>query len=136
MVGKIVNKKANDILAQEEVKANDMRQTLGYKQQAQQFMEERGMSETEFLSFVDDAKERLDGKLSLDDMYQLVNQKEVNQKVASNTKNDMLKQMKGVRNMPTSQANVNNAGEGKKSGHDKMFEALLDFDSGVDNMFG
>ena len=69
-------------------------------------------------------------------MYHLVNRHKVNQNVAANTKQDMLKQMKGVRNMPTSQANVNNAGTGYKSTHDKMFEALLDFDSGVDNMFG
>ena len=69
-------------------------------------------------------------------MYHLVNRDEVNAKVATNTKEDMLKQMKGVRNMPTSQASVNNAGESKKSTDDKMFEALIDFDSGVDNMFG
>ena len=69
-------------------------------------------------------------------MYHLVNRDEVNTKVAANTKADMLNQMKGVRNMPTSQASVNNAGTSNKSTHDKMFEALLDFDSGVDNMFG
>ena len=37
----------------------------------------------------------------------------------------MLKQMKGVRNMPTSQANVNNASEGKKDDNDKMFDSLF-----------
>ena len=136
MVDKVVNKRANEILQQEEVKATEVRQTLNYQEQAKKFMEERGMNEEEFLSFVDQAKEKMGNSLSLNDMYHLVNRDEVNKNVATNTKEDMLKQMKGVRNMPTSQANVNNAGTADKSTHDKMFEALLDFDSGVDNMFG
>ena len=35
-------------------------------------MEERGMSEDEFLGFVDKAKEKMGNSLSLDDMYHLV----------------------------------------------------------------
>jgi len=136
MVGNVVNKKANQILATEEQKAVETRQKIQYQQQAGDFMQERGMNEEEFLSFVDQAKEKMGNSLSLNDMYHLVNRDEVNKNVATNTKEDMLKQMKGVRNMPTSQANVNNAGTADKSTHDKMFEALLDFDSGVDNMFG
>ena len=136
MVNKVVDKKANSILAQEEVKAQEMRTNIEYHNEAKKFMEERGMKEDEFLAFVDEAKGKISGKLSLDDMYHLVNRDKVNQNVAANTKQDMLKQMKGVRNMPTSQAGINNAGEEKKTTSDKMFEALMDFDSGVDNMFG
>tara|TARA_R100000458_G_scaffold53768_1_gene56325 strand:- start:211 stop:1128 length:918 start_codon:yes stop_codon:yes gene_type:complete len=136
MVNKVVNKRANQILQQEEEKATEMKKAIDYQNQAKTFMEERGMNEEEFLSFVDQAKEKMGNSLSLDDMYHLVNRDEVNSKVAANTKADMLNQMKGVRNMPTSQANVNNAGTSNKSAGDKMFEALLDFDSGVDNMFG
>ena len=136
MVDKVVNKRANEILQQEEQKAQQVKQNIDYQNKAKQFMEERGMNEEEFLGFVEQAKEKMDNKLSLEDMYHLVNRDEVNAKVATNTKEDMLKQMKGVRSMPTSQASVNNAGESKKSSDDKMFEALIDFDSGVDNMFG
>ena len=136
MVDKVVNKRANEILQQEEQKAQQVKQNIDYQNKAKQFMEERGMNEDEFLGFVEQAKEKMNNKLSLEDMYHLVNRDEVNAKVATNTKEDMLKQMKGVRNMPTSQASVNNAGESKKSTDDKMFEALIDFDSGVDNMFG
>ena len=136
MVDKVVNKKANQILKEQEIEAQQMRQKIEYKNQATQFMQERGMSEKEFLSFVEEAKGKMNGSLSLDDMYYLVNKDKVSQNVASNTKEDMLKQMKGVRNMPTSQAGINNAGEGKKSTSDSMFDALMDFDSGVDNMFG
>lgn len=136
MVDKVVNKRANEILQQEEQKAVEVKQNIDYQNKAKTFMEERGMNEEEFLSFVDQAKEKMSNRLSLEDMYHLVNRDEVNAKVATNTKEDMLKQMKGVRNMPTSQANVNNAGESKKSTNDTMFDALVDFDSGVDNMFG
>ena len=136
MVDKVVNKRANEILQQEEQKAQQVKQNIDYQNKAKQFMEERGMNEDEFLGFVEQAKEKMSNRLSLEDMYHLVNRDEVNAKVATNTKEDMLKQMKGVRSMPTSQASVNNAGESKKSTDDKMFEALIDFDSGVDNMFG
>ncbi len=136
MVDKVVNKKASQILSEEQKKANDMRESLNHKKEAEKFMEERGMNEDEFHKFVNEARERLEDTLSLEDMYHLVNRDKVNKNVATSTKEDMLKQMKGVRDMPTSQAGVNNAGTSKKSTHDKMFEALLDFDSGVDNMFG
>tara|TARA_Y100001938_G_scaffold150084_1_gene239538 strand:- start:1298 stop:2224 length:927 start_codon:yes stop_codon:yes gene_type:complete len=136
MVNKVVNKKAGEILQQEEAKATETRQNIEYQNQAKQFMEERGMNQEEFLAFVDEAQGKIKGSLSLDDMYHLVNRDKVNKNVAANTKNDMMKQMKNVRNMPTSQAGVNNAGTSNKSAGDKMFEALLDFDSGVDNMFG
>ena len=136
MVDKVVNKRANEILQQEEQKAQQVKQNIDYQNKAKQFMEERGMNEDEFLGFVEQPKEKMRNRLSLEGMYHLVNRDEVNAKVATNTKEDMLKQMKGVRSMPTSQASVNNAGESKKSTDDKMFEALIDFDSGVDNMFG
>ena len=74
--------------------------------------------------------------IAKENIYNPATSSVVNTKVAANTKEDMLKQMKGVRNMPTSQANVNNASEGKKDTNDKMFDSLLNFDSGVDNMFG
>ena len=43
---------------------------------------------------------------------------------------------KESRELHESSGTNNNAGEGKKSTNDKMFDALLDFDGGVDNMFG
>lgn len=136
MVSNVVNTKAKEILGEQEAKAAQARKSLEYQNQAKKFIEERGMNEEEFQDFIKQAKAKMQGALSLDDMYHLLNRDQVNTRVAASTKEDMLKQMKGVRNMPTSQANVNNASEGKKDDNDKMFDSLLNFESGVDNLFG
>ena len=136
MVSNVVNTKAKEILGEQEAKAAQARKSLEYQNQAKKFIEERGMNEEEFQDFIKQAKAKMQGALSLDDMYHLLNRDQVNTRVAASTKEDMLKQMKGVRNMPTSQANVNNASEGKKDDNDRMFDSLLNFESGVDNLFG
>ena len=136
MVSNVVNTKAKELLGEQEAKAAQARKILEYQNQAKKFIEERGMNEEEFQDFIKQAKAKMQGALSLDDMYHLLNRDQVNTRVAASTKEDMLKQMKGVRNMPTSQANVNNASEGKKDDNDRMFDSLLNFESGVDNLFG
>ena len=44
--------------------------------------------------------------------------------------------MKNVREIPTSQAGTNNAGEVNKSQGDKILDVLKDIDGGVDGLFG
>ena len=49
---------------------------------------------------------------------------------------DMLKQMKNVRNMPTSASGVNSQG-GRDNDVDRdVFNSILGFDSDTDNLFG
>ena len=51
------------------------------------------------------------------------------------TKEDMLKQMKSVREMPTSVSNKNTEKTEVKH-DDAVFDALKTVDSGLDNLFG
>ena len=59
----------------------------------------------------------------------------IRDRVASATKQDMLDQMKNVRNMPTTASGTNSAQENKNP-DDGIFDSLLDVDSGLDNLFG
>ena len=68
-------------------------------------------------------------------MYMLVNKGKVNQNVANATKNDMLNQMKNVRDIPVSQSSSNNAGV-PNDANDSIFDTLLNSDGNLDELFG
>ena len=136
MVDKVVKKRANQILANEKAEAQRMQNKLQAQNEAKEFKERNGLTDEEFQAFLDDAETRFkSGHLTFDDMYHLINRKKVNANVANSTKEDMLKQMKGVRDIPTSQSNTNNAGK-TSNPSDSLFDALLDIDGNLDNLFG
>ncbi len=137
MVDNVVQKRANEILQREDAKNQEMQFKLNAKEEAIRFMKEHNMSEEDFLSFVNKAKDRFEGKrLSFNDMYYLANRENTAANVASATKQDMLSQMRNVRNIPTSQSGTNNAGDKQANPNDSLFDALLDVDGNLDNMFG
>ena len=90
------------------------------------------MSDDEYAKMVAAAKSH---RLSLDDIYYILNRDKAAQNVANSTKKDMLTQMKNVRDIPTSASDSNNQDPGIKP-DDKLFEGLLDLDGDVDNLFG
>ena len=59
----------------------------------------------------------------------------ITRNTADSTKQEMLKQMKNVRDIPTSASNANSAGKGVKSVDDEIFDALNGADGGIDNLF-
>ena len=64
-----------------------------------------------------------------------MNQGRVSQNVANATKNDMLNQMKNVRDIPTSQSAANNAGK-PNNVNDGVFDALLNSDGNIEELLG
>ena len=91
------------------------------------------MTPEEFNQFKAEAQSR---KLTLDDIHYLINKDKTVANVANNTKQDMLNQMKNVRNIPTSSSDSNNQGSNKKSANDSVFDTMADLDGGLDNLFG
>ena len=73
-------------------------------------------------------------KLSLDDIYYLKNRENVADNVAKSTRDDMLNQMKGVRQKPNSVSNVGSSQAPEKSPDDKIFESLLGSESGIERL--
>ena len=136
MVGNIVNKKASEIVAQQNQEVAKEQQTVAVKEQALKFMEKHGMTEDEFRAFASEAQTRVRERgITFEDMYAMMNQNQVNANVANATKADMLNQMKNVRDIPTSVGNANNAGKANTV-NDDAFDALLNSDGNIEELLG
>jgi len=100
--------------------------------EARDFQERHKMSPEEFQVMMGEASKR---RITLDDIYHLLNKDKVSQNVANNTKDDMLKQMKNVRNIPTSASGTNSA-QVQSSPDDNVFDSIIGTDGDIDNLFG
>ena len=101
-------------------------------EEAKDFQERHNMTPEQFQTMMAAAGKR---RITLDDIYHLLNKDKVNQNVANNTKDDMLKQMKNVRNIPTSASGTNSA-QVQSSPDNDVFDKIVGSDGDVDNLFG
>ena len=129
----MVQGRVNDVLGREKQKAQLTQRKIAQKKQEVEFKEKHNMSEEEFKGLVDKAKDHI---LTLDDIHYLVNRDQANQNVANSTKEDLLHQMKNVRNIPASASGANSQGNAKASFEDEVFDTLLGSDGEIDNLFG
>ena len=100
--------------------------------EAKDFQKRHNMSDDDFKAMMGAAAKR---KITLDDVYHLLNKDQVSQNVANNTKDDMLKQMKNVRNIPTSASGTNSA-QVQSSPDSDVFDKIVGSDGDIDNLFG
>ena len=136
MVNNIVNKKADELINMQRQANAKETQGQNTKIAAAQFMKKHGMTGDEFKAFTQEAQQKMNAQgITFDDMYMLVNQGKVNQNVANATKNDMLNQMKTVRDIPVSASSANNAGK-PASQNDAVFDALLNSDGNIEELLG
>ena len=131
-VDRIVNNRVGTILNKEKQNTQKMQLALQKKKEEAEFKQKYNMSDEDFTDLVDQAKDR---NFTLDDLYYLINKDKTEQNVANSTRQDMLDQMKNVRNMPVSQSNMNSQAP-PANPDDKVFEALLGNDNDIDNLFG
>ena len=100
--------------------------------EAQLFKEKHKMTDEQFGQMVEQAKTR---RKTLDDVHYLMNRDKAQTNVANSTKADMMKQMKNVRNIPTTASGVNSP-RAEKSTDDQIFDDLVDGGSGIEELFG
>ena len=100
--------------------------------EAKDFQKRHNMTPEQFQTMMGEAGKR---RITLDDIYHLLNKDKVNQNVANNTKDDMLKQMKNVRNIPTSASGTNSA-QVESSPDNDVFDKIVGSDGDIDNLFG
>ena len=112
-----------------------MAATMAKQQQLKEceFKKKHNMTDKEFEEFKDRAKKHT---VTLDDIGYLLNLDQAASNVASSTKQDMLNQMKNVRNMPTSASGANSQGNSNDNPDRDVFNSILGFESGKDNLFG
>ena len=132
-IDSMVQGRVNDVLGREKQKAQLTQRKIAQKKQEVEFKEKHNMSDEEFQGLVNKAKDHI---LTLDDIHYLVNRDQANQNVANSTKEDLLHQMKNVRNIPASASGANSQGNAKASFEDEVFDTLLGSDGEIDNLFG
>tara|TARA_Y100001963_G_scaffold102945_1_gene141703 strand:- start:963 stop:1853 length:891 start_codon:yes stop_codon:yes gene_type:complete len=136
MVDKIVQQRIGETVEgiQQQNAESDYTNQMNAK--AQDFMQRNGLTSDEFMNFVNEAQHKFSTEgMSFDDMWLVVNKNRAAQNVANSTKKEMLNQMKGVRNIPTSQSASNNAGK-PSSPNDNVFDALLNSDGNIEDLLG
>lgn len=89
------------------------------------------ISETDYSELMDYAKSH---RLSLEDVYYLKNRDNRDTKVAGNAREEVIQQMKNVRQMPTSVASSGNVQAEEKSVDDAVFDKLLSQGAGLDKL--
>ena len=100
--------------------------------EAQQFKKDSGMADDEFNDMMVWAD---DHRINLEDIYYLKNRGQVASNVAKATKDDMLNQMKNVREIPKSTSSVNSVSQETTDPNRQVLDALKGLDQGVDSLF-
>lgn len=132
-VDTLVEKRVGSLVQNERAKNQQLAQAKAMKEQEIAFMKKNNMSREDFETFKNKAKTH---RMTLDDVNYVLNRDKVSANVAQSTKKDMLNQMKNVQNMPTTASGANSQGSGHKSQDREVFENILGFESGKDNLFG
>ena len=92
------------------------------------FKSKYDVSEQDYDDLLDYAKSH---KLTLEDVYYLKNRDNRDSQVANSTRNEVIQQMKNVRQMPTSVASAGNTQREEKSIDDAVFDKLLSQGTGL-----
>ena len=132
MIDREADNKVNQRLSQEQQKNQQALNNYQEQQQVQDFMQRTGMNGDQMDAMQDWANSR---ELTIDDIHYLMNKEQSAQNIANNTKQEMLGQMKAVRNIPTSASNANSAPD-QRSPDDAVFDILKGMDEGAENLFG
>ena len=132
-IDQLVNSRVGAILTKEKKNAAKTNMQIIQKRKEIDFAKKHKMNPEQFMQFKAAAKKR---KLTLDDVYNLVNQDQSRAKIANSAKKDVLNQMKNVRDIPTTASHANNQGTSERSPEDKLFSEMMGLDDDVDNLFG
>jgi hypothetical protein len=102
------------------------------QRQFNDFVKRTGMNDQEMQNMQEWASKR---ELTMDDIHFLMNKENAANNVANNTKQEMLGQMRAVRNIPASASNANSAPD-QRDYNDTVFDVLKGLDDGAENLFG
>ena len=132
MINQEADKRVNSRFQAQAKQSQVQNAQLQQDQQIADFVQRTGMGEEDLNKMQEWASQR---ELTMDDIYYLMNRENVANNVANNTKQEMLGQMKAVRDIPMSASNANSAPD-SKSPDDAVFDILKGLDDGAGNLFG
>jgi hypothetical protein len=130
-VDRLVQGRLQQVIGKERQNFQKLQAQGAKKTQETEFKKKYKMSDEQFADMMKQANTR---KLTLDDVYYLMNKDQTDTKIARNTKKDMLKQMKNVRNIPAS-ASGSNSASNDKDFEKEVFDIINGSDGDIDNLF-
>tara|TARA_Y100001938_G_scaffold148561_1_gene232624 strand:- start:52 stop:954 length:903 start_codon:yes stop_codon:yes gene_type:complete len=130
-ISSVVDNRVNTQLAKEREIQSQETEKQQQAREADSFKKQYNISNDEYEDMMDWANSH---KTSLEDIYYLKNRDSRDQKVARGVKEDVLKQMKSVRSIPSSVANKNTE-KVETDPNDKLFDALANVDAGLEGLF-
>ena len=133
IVDKRADRKAGDRIAAERQKAQQAAQKRNMQSQTKQFVDANGMNKDEFSEL---SKWAQTHQLSWDDINFLKNRDRANAKIASNSKQQVLDQMKNVQSMPATASATGGENPGDRDHNDAIFDLIQKADNNLDNVFG
>ena len=133
IVDKRADQKAGDRIAAERQKAQQAAQKRNMQSQTKQFVDANGMNKDEFSEL---SKWAQTHQLSWDDINYLKNRDKANAKIASNSKQQVLDQMKNVQSMPATASAAGGENPGDRDHNDSIFDLIQKADNNLENVFG
>ena len=133
IVDQRADQKAGDRIAAERQKAQQAAQKRNMQSQTKQFVDANGMSKDEFSEL---SKWAQTHQLSWDDINFLKNRDKANAKIANNSKQQVLDQMKNVQSMPATASAAGGENPGDRDHNDSIFDLIQKADNNLENVFG
>jgi hypothetical protein len=127
-----VSQKVNSILGAEREATQRRQAQEEQSKNAREFKSRMNISDEQFDDMMDWANKH---NMTYDDIYYMKNRDKISANVSNATRKDMLNQMQSVREIPTSQSNVNSVNV-KTDPNKSVLDAIKNLDGGTDNLFG
>ncbi|QDP62282.1 MAG: hypothetical protein GOVbin2066_49 [Prokaryotic dsDNA virus sp.] len=131
-VDRLVQNRVGGILDDERKRSLQARAKMAKQREIMDFKNRHEFTDEQVQEIIGQAQQR---RMTLDDMYYLLNRDKASANVARSTKQDMMEQMKNVRNIPTSAGGVNSP-RAEVSADDQAFDSIMGSDVDFDDLFG
>ena len=131
-VDKVVQSRVGQMVKHERHQQQKRNAAKIQSEMEEDFRKKKGMTQDEFEEFKGRAQKHV---LTLDDVDYLLNRDQANANVVKSTKDDMLNQMKNVRNIPATASGANSQSK-EVTPDNALFDGLLGLDGELDNLFG
>jgi len=132
-VDRVAEKRVSDTISAERQKAQQAAQKRNLQSQTKQFVDANKMNKDEFSDL---SKWAQTHQLSWEDIYFLKNRDKANAKIANNSKQQVLDQMKNVQSMPATASTAGGENPGDRDHNDAIFDLIQKADNNLENVFG
>ena len=133
IVDQRADQRVSERISTERTKAQQVAQKRNLQSRTKEFVDANNMSKDEFSDL---SKWAQTHQLSWDDINFLKNRDKANAKIASNSKQQVLDQMKNVQSVPATASSAGGEVSGDRDHNDAIFDLIQKADNNLDNVFG